>query len=167
MTEFRGIFSLRTPDDLLRKLKHDFERVSRDPEDQYAAFDFFVTAHHLPEWMFPNDEKRANDYRRGTPLLRLVRELGDVAKHYELTKRPATHAEVTSHIVSRYGLGPIGVGHYSAGCLLVHLTQEGQELIGPTVLDVRGLARQVLDHYTAELGEVAPRPRHRFDKSPG
>jgi len=43
----QGFGELRLPADLLRKLRHDFERMKMSPQDQYAAFDFFVTAEHI------------------------------------------------------------------------------------------------------------------------
>ncbi len=44
-----GIFELRTPQALLDKAVHDLERLRQDPSDAYAAFDFFVSARHMPE----------------------------------------------------------------------------------------------------------------------
>ncbi len=44
---------LITPKYLLRKLEHDYARVQRNPRDTYAAFDFFVTAEHMVDWVSP------------------------------------------------------------------------------------------------------------------
>ena len=53
MSALKGLFSLRTPRDLIGKLEHDFNRLrTADPasvEAQHAAFAFFVTAEHLPD----------------------------------------------------------------------------------------------------------------------
>ena len=43
---YKGLFDLNTPQDLLRKLKHDYQRIIQSPTDMFAAFDFFVTAPH-------------------------------------------------------------------------------------------------------------------------
>jgi len=55
MSQLDGFFSLRTPADLLRKLEADFNRLRAahptSVDAQYAAFDFFVTAEHLPDWL--------------------------------------------------------------------------------------------------------------------
>jgi hypothetical protein len=48
-----GVFELRTPEDLLGKLRVDLKRLEADPLDQYAAFDFFVSASHMPDWLSP------------------------------------------------------------------------------------------------------------------
>lgn len=54
---WRGIFTLKSPKELQQKLFHDFERISRDPEDAFGAYDFFVTAHHLPECRFVEERE--------------------------------------------------------------------------------------------------------------
>ena len=45
-----GFFHLRTPEDLVLKLRREFDRLSANPADSDAAFNFFVTAIHVPEW---------------------------------------------------------------------------------------------------------------------
>ncbi len=49
-----GFAELRSPRDLLAKMEHDRRRMSADPTDTYAAFDFFVTAEHMLDWSFPD-----------------------------------------------------------------------------------------------------------------
>lgn len=46
-----GFFDLRGPSDLLAKLNHGLRRLSDNPRNTYAAFDFFVTPAHMHEWM--------------------------------------------------------------------------------------------------------------------
>ena len=48
--------ALSKPADLLEKLKFDFSRLSQNPCDVYAAYDFFLTAHHLHHWVLPNQD---------------------------------------------------------------------------------------------------------------
>jgi hypothetical protein len=47
VTSFNGFAELRIPRDLVKKLQFDLKRVLESPQDQYAAFDFFVTAEHI------------------------------------------------------------------------------------------------------------------------
>ena len=42
---------LETPADLLGKMRHDLDRLEADPSDEYAAWDFFIEAHHIREWV--------------------------------------------------------------------------------------------------------------------
>src|SRR5437899_2000470 len=84
----RGFFWLEDPFDLLRKLEHDFERLRSNPADTYAAFDFFVTATHMHEWVKgvgwqwdpPTESRLAAVYK-------LCGDLGNGAKHSVLHKK--------------------------------------------------------------------------------
>jgi hypothetical protein len=79
-----GIFQLKTAADLAAKMRHDLERLRKNPSDTYAAFDFFVAARHFAEWRFPNDRRSQNDFFAQHVELRICRHLADGAKHFEL-----------------------------------------------------------------------------------
>jgi hypothetical protein len=53
-----GFFQLKTAQDLFRKLENDFSRIKDDPLNQYAAFDFFVTAEHMLDWEMPGYSRK-------------------------------------------------------------------------------------------------------------
>ena len=58
---FRGLFDLKTPQDLLLKLRREYSRLEQSPLDQDTAFNFFVTAEHMRDWLHPgyaNKDKR-------------------------------------------------------------------------------------------------------------
>jgi len=86
MNPFKGLFRLQTPPDLLSKLRHDFGRLEKDPLDEYAAFDFFVTAYHLLDWIYPDAEDVHNrDIRRqveqDNALLQVCSHIANGSKH--------------------------------------------------------------------------------------
>jgi hypothetical protein len=87
MTKPDGFFELRTPRQLLEKLEADADRLrSLGPiskQAQYAAFDFFVTAEHLPEWLANTpgaDLKTLRSYPDGD----LVSHVANGAKHFHV-----------------------------------------------------------------------------------
>src|SRR4051794_7798333 len=80
---YKGFASLETPRELLRKVQHDFERLQANPADSYAAFDFFVTAYHLLEWLHPGDPIAMGAEEKRTPLLQVCSHLANGAKHFE------------------------------------------------------------------------------------
>jgi hypothetical protein len=69
------------PRDLLAKIEHDASRVVADPTDTYAAFDFFVTARHLEDWLDQYYGERVNRFEPAR-LGRLVRSLANGGKHF-------------------------------------------------------------------------------------
>ncbi len=80
-----GLFQLKTPEDLVAKARHDLSRMRADPHDAYAAFDFFVTVRHFPEWFYHNDHQKIESVFAQYIELRICRHLADGAKHFEAT----------------------------------------------------------------------------------
>ena len=78
----KGIFQLKTASDLLTKLRHDLDRMRANPVDAYAAFDFFVAARHMPEWLYPADSVKKDAMFANNQLLKVCRHLADGSKHF-------------------------------------------------------------------------------------
>lgn len=78
-----GLFRLRTATDLRVKLRHDLKRLQSNPLDEYAAFDFFVTAFHMLEWLHPKDAPRRKAMRKASTLLQICDHLASGSKHFE------------------------------------------------------------------------------------
>ena len=146
MSELNGVFLLRSPADLLAKLEADHARlVSAEPcsmEAQYAAFDFFVTAEHLADWM-----QRA---RGGTLAAHkryadgaVVSHLANGAKHFRVDRHEAVR---DTRILpgTKYGGAKYGASKYGASALVI-------DLENGTVLPVLILAQRVLDHWRATV----------------
>lgn len=68
---FKGFATLQTAGDLLRKVRHDYQRLRSAPEDAYAAFDFFVSAYHMLDWLHPNDASARKAEEKGNLLLQV------------------------------------------------------------------------------------------------
>jgi len=87
MSQLDGFFSLRTPRDLLSKLEADFARLrAADPisiDAQYAAFDFFVTAEHLPDWLSRSIGGSLKHHRAYTEYA-IVSHVANGAKHFRV-----------------------------------------------------------------------------------
>src|SRR5690348_10091676 len=92
-----GFFELATPKDLFQKMESDLAALRKDPSDSYSAFNFFITAEHLPDWL------SLKDLRKQTPLLRVVSHLANGAKHFQLD--PRRHTSVDSTSTSTYAEG--------------------------------------------------------------
>jgi len=97
MSKLNGFFSLRTPKDLLGKLEADFDRLRganlSSVDAQYAAFDFFVTAEHLPDWLSRAIVGSSLTQHRAYPDGALVSHVANGAKHFRV--------DVTRHTTVR------------------------------------------------------------------
>jgi hypothetical protein len=83
----RGYAELKTPGDLARKVQRDLKRVRADHSNVDAAFDFFITAFSLIDWVHPGNDaaaaKQRKALRNAHPLLRIAGHLCNGAKHFE------------------------------------------------------------------------------------
>ena len=134
-----GFFELQTAEDLLHKLERDYARLQQDPDDVDAAYNFFVTAENLPEWV--KDKAFKHKIQQQETLLTICHELATGAKHFTSGKqRPAVAA------AARYGYAEEGYVQpgYVRAQLIVHLNPDQAGQLGHEAIDVRDLARQVL-----------------------
>jgi len=95
---YKGIFQLQSARDLVSKARHDIERLRSDPLDAYAAFDFFVTIRHVPDWLYPSEPKKRDRLFSKHVELRICRHLADGAKHFEA--RHPRHKQVAGTLKS-------------------------------------------------------------------
>jgi hypothetical protein len=47
----QGFFQLHTAEYLFSKLQWELENLRQNPSNPWLAFNFFVTAEHLPDWV--------------------------------------------------------------------------------------------------------------------
>lgn len=103
MPTFKGFALLQKPSDLVAKLGHDFERIRADPNDAYAAFDFFVTAEHIVDWVLPdspgvNQSSARKSKRESSELLKITSHIANGAKHFQaLAKQHDAVSDLKQH----------------------------------------------------------------------
>ena len=146
---FKGLAELREACDLVKKLEYDLERILNSPQDQYAAFDFFVTAEHIVDWIYPNNRKAREEMRASSPLLRITSQLANGVKHFEA--KALHHKSVTGVEKERYvGAGYVEDGYFEDP-LIVYLAEKQQNDLGYSNIDVAVLARQVYEFWKSEV----------------
>jgi hypothetical protein len=83
-----GLFTLRTSEDLLHKLEWEYAQWQQDPLNAYAAWNFFVTAEHLPDWLARAGGPRLpkgfsyGRLKQQESLLRICSHLANGGKHF-------------------------------------------------------------------------------------
>jgi hypothetical protein len=152
MGELNGIFSLRTPQDLVDKLDADLKRMTAFApttiDAQRAAFDFFIAAHHLPEWCAHKTGRPRTDF--GTyGHAKLVAHIANGAKHFRVStsrhktvKDSRTASGVWAPDVWAPDVWAEGVWG-EAGLVI--------ELEDGTTVDVLKVAQEVLEHWRRTL----------------
>lgn len=116
-----GLFQLQTPRDLFAKARHDLQRLRADPNDAYAAFDFFVTVRHIPDWLFPHDKQQRDALFARHVELRISRHIADGAKHFEVTSPRHIQVSGTSAPPSGFQGDAFQPNAFQVGGLIIHL----------------------------------------------
>jgi len=142
---FKGFGSLKTPIDLLHKIQHDFLRLRDAPNDVYAAFDFYVSAYHMLDWLHPKDDAGRRAEEAQYPLLQVCSHLANGAKHFEATAKQHTSV---NDVVSENGMffGGQFFGGPFLGGLFIQLDGQAASIFGAKVEAV-DFAKQVLAHW--------------------
>lgn len=140
-----GFFDLTTPSDLLGKLEHDFQELTNNPVDTYSAFNFFVTATHLADWVCCGDRKKTKKMRKDHKLLQIADHLACGAKHFQLGN-PAHTSVADAHRDAYVDAGYAQAGHCEEP-LVVWLSTEEAEHVGAKELKVLLLAEKVLQFW--------------------
>lgn len=131
-----GFFQLATASDLMQKLRWEHKNVCTHPGNAWHAFNFFVTAEHMADWL------DKIPLRKTEPLLRICSHIANGGKHF--TVDPARHASIS--IARHNGVYEAGVfeeGVYEE-CLVIDLEASEATLMGRRQIEAAELATQVL-----------------------
>jgi hypothetical protein len=150
-----GIFDLKTPDDLRGKLRRDLAKLREAPLDADAAFNFFVTAEHMLDWVYPkhvNDLKRTQT-RESSIYLQVCSHLANGAKHFEVEAKRHKSVDDTGQTSSYFppSYFPPSYfppGYFGGGRLIVHLKGDAANALGQTI-GVIGLAEKIMEFWDA------------------
>lgn len=149
----RGLFQLTTPGDLLAKLRHDYQRLLENPKNPYTAFDFFVTAEHMLDWIYPGAAgKNARTAERNShTILQIVSHLATGAKH--MVPEHPRHASVQHADVGPipYGTGRYGQGPYGGDALMIELEGDAEATFAKSITATQ-LAAEVLAYWQGHAG---------------
>jgi len=145
MLSTKGFFSLKTPHDLLAKMEHDYQRIKDEPMDVYAAFDFFITAHSMRDWLRKSDMGKRMKSPKDNSLLSLCADIANGSKHFGPKVNHATSVRGTvERPPATYGVAVYGSSRYGTGeGLEIRLQGEQAEEFG-SYIDADQLAEKVL-----------------------
>lgn len=158
-----GVFNLDHPQDLLEKLARELNRLRESPDDVDHAFNFFVTAEHMLDWVHPGrgmPAKTAREQLRASdPILQATWDLATGAKHFRLdpihTSVKFSELRLGAWSKDSWASQSWALGAWRPAELRVSLDCKAAEVIGPRITAL-ALAEKVLI-YWSESGRVPPR----------
>ena len=139
--------AMRSAADLRDKLRRDYARLAAHPGDADLAFNFFATADHLPDWLYPADPVR-QAAARNAEIPALCAALAQGLTHFRVADRrhrSAGKVPRTSGYFSNY-MGAYFGWYFGRGQLVVDLTGPVADQFGPQ-LAAADLAREVLAYW--------------------
>lgn len=158
MSSFKGFATLQSAHDLMRKLHHDFNRMKDSPADPYAALDFFITAYHMLEWIYPGDSRSTREQResmeRNSNLLKICSHLANGSKHFQATRKQHTSVRDVAIQGGAFEGGSFDATAFDVGELFVELDGDAAREFGQslTTLDLAEKALQYWEHTVNEKG---------------
>jgi len=144
MPSHRGFFDFTSPAGLRNKLHRDFDRLRENPVDQDVAFNFFVTAHSMIDWVYG---KRKNPSAKAAalanPLLKACSHLANGAKHFQLDNPRHNSVSRTEATDGAFDPGAFDPGAFHVPRLIVHLDQPVSGHLGSSI-DAVTLAAELI-----------------------
>jgi hypothetical protein len=147
MTSQNGSFALHNAEDLLKKLKHDMQRLESNTTDSYAAFDFFITAFHMKDWPNKNGKKVKPKLSHEKVVMAVCAQLANGSKHFKWESNESV--KNTEHVEGAFD-SSFQADAFQVERMLVHLKGQAARQLGETV-EATALARKVLEYWKAKL----------------
>jgi hypothetical protein len=151
--KMKGMFELETPRDLLEKLKYDFKVLQKDSNNSYAAFNFYVTAEHMKDWIFPGRKngKIRSAFEKSHLILKIVSHIANGAKHFEAEDPRHISVVDTIKFGSRFPQNNVPSGkrppkRYPKDVLRIALTGDAEKQFGSKISAV-SFAKLVLQFW--------------------
>lgn len=148
-----GLFGLSTPSDLFRKLEDEYEGLKSSPNDVYRAFNFFVTATHLADWINKGDRNATNNYRKNHRILMICDHLACSGKHFHLNDK--RHTSVAGAEKQGWVKGGWVEPGWVGDELMVSFSEKAEQELGVRSESVSSLARRVVEFWRNEINKEA------------
>ena len=148
---FGGFFAIETARDVFGKMERDFARLKASPADSDAAFNFFVTAYHIIDWLARGDEGKLKVLRQGA-IPRICKHLANGAKHLTL-REPHDAIQHADAMPSPFASGRFASGRFAQGWLAVDLGPSERDELRVARIDAVTLAEKVIEHWRKRVLE--------------
>jgi hypothetical protein len=151
----RGWGHLQSAADLARNVQRDLKRLQALPGSTDVAYDFFVTAFHVIDWVYPTSKTERKHLQAEEPLLDIAGHLCNGAKHFE-----AKQWNQVDRMSQRGRYFPPGyfnpnlfaVGYFRSPGLTITLTAAEATRFGATELEALVVAKKICEFWEAHFG---------------
>jgi hypothetical protein len=149
---FNGFFDVRDPQALFQKMRYDYGRMLASPLDAYPAWDFFVTANHLIDWIWPSaGTAQHREERKWEAIPRICEHLANGAKHFIVNREHSAVLQIERTGGAFESLAADAADVRSDMLLITLDTMEAAD-IGVAQISASAMARQVLLYWGRRMG---------------
>jgi hypothetical protein len=152
-----GFFEMTTPAHLLQKLEREYEGWRQEPVNTDRAWNFFVTAEHLPDWLARTGPRLPKGFsykkfKQENSLLRICSHLANGGKHFRPTEEHKSVAS-THERPGFFEPGAFIEGFFESPALMVDLTPGEQQALSSAEASIEALnlAADVLAFWQARV----------------
>lgn len=147
---FQGFFEIKTAQDLLGKLKREYAQLDKSPLNQDIAFNFFITAEHMSDWLYPGKTteqiSKRTILRRSNILLQVCSHIANGSKHFKAEEKHHKSVSRTSLVEGIFDPCIFDNKIFDGGCLMIYLDGDAATELSPSI-DAVELARRVLEFW--------------------
>jgi hypothetical protein len=142
---------LRTARDLFVKLERDLIRLQSNRLDGGVAFDFFVTAYHMLDWIHPGyaNKKTRQGIENGELLLQIASDLADGSKHFVLEAKKHKSVDDATRQDRAFGDDAFDTA-FDTSELVILLKGDAAARFGSSV-SVLKLAKEMVEYWKQQL----------------
>lgn len=148
MKNNKGFIELVSVSDFWNKLKFDYSILKQNSDDIYSTFNFFLTAHHLIDWMFEGIHTSDRQELSKQPLLKICSQIANGIKHFEIDK--TRHNSIKTIEKERYIDEDYIEDDYFESPIIIFLDKEHQSEFGNSIR-MEDLAEKLMDFWFIEL----------------
>lgn len=155
---FQGFFEIKTVQDLLGKLKREYTQLQTSPLNQDIAFNFFITAEHISDWVYPGKAQeqinKRTSLRRSNILLQVCSHIAIGSKHFIAEDKHHKSVSRTSLEEGIFDLCIFDNNIFDVASLVIYLDGDAATELGPSINAVE-LARRVLEFWENYINPTA------------
>jgi hypothetical protein len=149
---FNGFFDVRDPQSLFQKMQYDYGRMIAEPLNVYPAWDFFVTANHLIDWIWPSaGTAQHREERTVEAIPRICEHLANGAKHFILNREHSAVSQLEK-VDGAFDSGAFDTSGFETDALMITLDAKEAAELGVQRLAAQALARRVLIYWGRRMG---------------
>lgn len=148
MKSNKGFIELRSIQDYWDKLLFDYSELKEKNENVYVAFNFFVTAYHLLDWVFEGKYSDERTQLNNKPIVKICNHISNGIKHFETDSH--RHNSVKEIEKERYvKKGYVQDGYFESP-IIIYLDENLKSEFGDSI-EISELADKVMDFWKFEL----------------